>query len=92
MKRIKKKAMIGALVSAAVAGINAGIQKNIADKQLEQQNRLLNAQNANNFINNMNQQANIDTSWAYDKFNSIYKCGGTKKIKRAKLGKFKSRY
>lgn len=96
MKKIRKKKMLGsAIIGAATSligtGLNLAQQKKLHDEQMAQQQRELNIQNANARISNLNQLANNDMSWAYDKFRPTFKCGGKKRMK-ANLGKFKPRF
>lgn len=95
MRKIKQKKFLGAVIGAATsligAGINAAQQRRMFDEQQAQQRRQLNIQNANARIANLNQLANNDMSWAYDKFRPVFKCGGKKRIK-ANLGIYKPRF
>ena len=95
MRKVKQKKFLGAVIGAATsligAGINAAQQRRMFDEQQAQQQRQLNIQNANARIANLNQLANNDMSWAYDKFRPVFKCGGKKRIK-ANLGTYKPRF
>lgn len=95
MRKVKQKKMLGAVIGAATSligtGINAVQQRRMFDEQQAQQQRQLNIQNANARIANLNQLANNDMSWAYDKFRPVFKCGGKKRIK-ANLGIYKPRF
>ena len=95
MKKVKQKKLLGAILGAATTligtGINAANQRKMAEEQQAQQQKLTNIQNANTRIANLNELANADMSWAYDKFKPSFKCGGKKRMK-AKLGKFKPRF
>lgn len=95
MRKVKQKKMLGAVIGAATsligAGLNAAQQRKMFDEQQAQQEKQLNIQNANTRIANLNQLANADMSWAYDKFKPAFKCGGKKRVK-AELGKFKARF
>lgn len=95
MRKVKQKKMLGALIGAATSligtGINAVQQRRMFDEQQAQQQRQLNIQNANARIANLNELANADMSWAYDKFKPTFRCGGKKRVK-AELGKFKARF
>lgn len=95
MRKVKQKKMLGAVIGAATsligAGINAAQQRRMFDEQQAQQQRQLNIQNANTRIANLNELANNDMSWAYDKFRPVFKCGGKKRIK-ANLGTYKPRF
>lgn len=96
MRKVKQKKMLGAAIIGAATsligtGLNLAQQKNLHDEQMAQQQRQLNIQNANTRIANLNQLANNDMSWAYDKFRPTFKCGGKKRMK-ANLGKFTPRF
>ena len=95
MKKVKQKKFLGAVIGAATtligAGINAVQQRRLFDEQQAQQRKLTNIQNANNKIANLNELANADMSWAYDKFKPSFKCGGKKRMK-ANLGKYRPRF
>lgn len=95
MRKIKQKKMLGAVIGAATSligtGINAVQQRRMFDEQQAQQQRQLNIQNANARIANLNELANNDMSWAYDKFRPVFKCGGKKRIK-ANLSTYKPRF
>ena len=96
MKKVKQKKMLGtALVGAASSLIGTGLQlaqqRKLQNEQLEKEQYKADVANANARIANMNQLANNDMSWAYDKFKPVFKCGGKKRMK-ANLGKFKSRF
>lgn len=95
MKKIRKKKMLGAAIIGAATsligtGLNLAQQKQLHDEQMAQQKEQMNIANANARIANLNQLANNDMSWAYNKFNS-FRCGGKKRMK-ANLGKFKPRF
>lgn len=95
MKKVRKKKMLGAAIIGAATsligtGINLAQQKQLHDEQMAQQKEQMNIANANTRITNLNQLANNDMSWAYDKFNN-FRCGGKKRVK-ADLGKFKPRF
>lgn len=95
MKKVKKKKMLGAAIIGAATsligtGLNLAQQKQLHDEQMAQQKEQMNIANANTRITNLNQLANNDMSWAYDKFNN-FRCGGKKRMK-ANLGKFKPRF
>lgn len=97
----KKKAFVGTVLNIgakAFKAVNDNIKahnQRIADEaevrridKINHNNYLLdNASAYNDYINRNNV---LDEEILRDKFS--LKCGGTKKIKRAKLGKFKSRY
>lgn len=95
IKKVKQKKMLGAIIGAATSligtGINVAEQRRMFDEQQAQQQRQLNIQNTNTRIANLNQLANNDMSWAYDKFRPTFKCGGKKRMK-VNLGKFKPRF
>lgn len=96
MKKVKQKKMLGtALVGAASSLIGTGLQlaqqRKLQNEQEEKEQYKIDVANANARIANMNQLANNDMSWAYDKFKPVFKCGGKKRMK-ADLGKFKSRF
>lgn len=94
MKKVRKKKMLGAVIGAATSligtGLNLAQQKKLHDEQMAQQKEQMNIANANARIANLNQLANNDMSWAYNKFNS-FRCGGKKRMK-ANLGKFRPRF
>ena len=95
MKKVKQKKFLGAIIGAATTligtGINAANQRKMAEEQQAQQQKLTNIQNANTRIANLNELANADMSWAYDKFKPSFKCGGKKRMK-ANLGKYRPRF
>lgn len=95
MRKVKQKKFLGAIIGAATtligAGINAANQRKMAEEQQAQQQKLTNIQNANTRIANLNELANADMSWAYDKFKPSFKCGGKKRMK-ANLGKYRPRF
>ena len=95
MKKVRKKKMLGAAIIGAATsligtGLNLAQQKKLHDEQIAQQKEQMNIANTNARIANLNQLANNDMSWAYNKFNS-FRCGGKKRMK-ANLGKFKPRF
>lgn len=95
MKKVRKKKMLGAAIIGAATsligtGLNLAQQKKLHDEQMAQQKEQMNIANANARIANLNQLANNDMSWAYNKFNN-FRCGGKKRMK-ANLGKFKPRF
>ena len=95
MKKVRKKKMLGAAIIGAATsligtGLNLDQQKNLHDEQMAQQKEHITIANANARIANLNQLANNDMSWAYNKFNN-FRCGGKKRMK-ANLGKFKPRF
>ena len=95
MKKVKQKKLLGAILGAATTligtGINAANQRKMAEEQQAQQQKLTNIQNTNTRIANLNELANADMSWAYDKFKPSFKCGGKKRMK-ANLGKYRPRF
>lgn len=92
---MRKKKWIGAAISAVGTLANAFINSANQNRQLrlQEEQRLLNENinKTNTHISNMNQLANTDNGWAYDKFRPTFKCGGKRRIK-ASLGKYKSRF
>lgn len=84
-KKMLGAAIIGAASSLIGAGIQAASQKRLYEQQQADQRKLQNIQNTNAMINNLNQQANNNMDWAYDKFKPIFKLGGTQ-------SKFKNRF
>lgn len=95
MKKVRQKKVIGGIVSA-VGSIASSIinSHNQAKSQREQQEANILAQNQENTalkIANMNQLANNDLTWVYDRFKPSFRCGGKKRIK-ANLGKYKPRF
>ena len=95
MKKVRKKKMLGAAIIGAATsligtGLNLAQQKKLHDEQMAQQKEQMNIANTNARIANLNQLANNDMSWAYNKFNN-FRCGGKKRMK-ANLGKFKPRF
>lgn len=96
MKKVRQKKVLGAIIGAvgSIASnmIQAHNQAEIQKEQNKAQQLAQNQQNLNMRIGNLNQIANNDLSWAYDRFNTTqYKCGGKKRMK-AELGKYKSRF
>ena len=83
------KKLLGAIIGGATSLIGTGLQlyqqKQMYEQQQADQRKLQNQQNANTTINNLNQQANNNLSWAYDKFKPTFKLGGTQ-------SKFKNRF
>lgn len=92
---MRKKKWIGAAISAVGTIANAFINSGNQNRQLrlQEEQRLVNENinKTNTYISNMNQLANIDNDWAYDKFRPTFKCGGKRRMK-ASLGKYKSRF
>ena len=84
-KKMLGAAIIGAASSLIGAGIQAANQRKLYEQQQADQRKLQNIQNTNAMINNLNQQANNNMDWAYDKFKPIFKLGGTQ-------SKFKNRF
>ena len=95
MKKVREKKWIGAALSAvaSIAGseINAAQQNEQLEAQQRQQRLNQNIANTNAYISNMNQVANTNNDWVYDKFRPQFKCGGKRKMK-ANLGKYKPRF
>lgn len=92
---MRKKKWIGAAISAvgtiANAFINSANKRKQAEEQIREQRLNKNIENTNTYINNLNQLANTNNDWAYDKFRPTFKCGGKRRMK-ASLGKYKSRF
>ena len=88
---MRKKKWIGAAISAVGTIANAFINSANQNKQLRLQEINENINNANTYISNMNQLANTNNDWTYDKFRPTFKCGGKRRMK-ASLGKYKSRF
>lgn len=92
---MRKKKWIGAAISAVGtitnSFINSANQINQVEAQKRQQKLNENIENTNTYINNLNQLANTNNDWAYDKFRPTFKCGGKRRMK-ASLGKYKSRF
>lgn len=88
---MRKKKWIGAAISAVGTIANAFINSANQNKQSRLQEINENINNANTYISNMNQLANTNNDWAYDKFRPTFKCGGKRRMK-ASLGKYKSRF
>lgn len=84
-KKMLGAAIIGAASSLIGAGIQAANQRKLYEQQQADQRKLQNIQNTNAMINNLNQQANNNMDWAYDKFKPTFKLGGTQ-------SKFKNRF
>lgn len=94
MKKIKQKKYLGAIMAVANTAMNIYQAHKQAQAQIEQNRNMIKEANVadnNARIANMNQLANNDMSWAYDKFKPAYRCGGKKTIK-ASLGKFRPRF
>ena len=94
MKKIKQKKYLGAIMAVANIAMNIYQAHKQAQAQIEQNRNMIKEANVadnNARIANMNQLANNDMSWAYDKFKPAYRCGGKKTIK-ASLGKFRPRF
>lgn len=84
-KKMLGAAIIGAASSLIGTGIQAASQRKLYEQQQADQRKLQNIQNTNAMINNLNQQANNNMDWAYDKFKPTFKLGGTQ-------SKFKNRF
>lgn len=84
-KKMLGAAIIGAASSLIGTGIQAASQRKLYEQQQEDQRKLQTIENTNAMINNLNQQANNNMDWAYDKFKPIFKLGGTQ-------SKFKNRF
>lgn len=96
MRRVRQKKILGAIIGAvgsvASSLIQSHNQAKLQREQNEAQQLAQNQQNLNMRIGNLNQIANNDLGWAYDRFNPTqYRCGGKKRMK-AELGKYKSRF
>ena len=95
MKKVRKKKVIGGIVSA-VGSIASSLINSYNQRKAKQEEELAkqlaqNQQNTNLQIANLNELANNDISWAYDKFRPTFKCGGKKRMK-ANIGKYKPRF